>query len=188
MSVTDLLVARRVGDDQFVGVNAGQTSHNGLEAMLDCQLLDGPNRVSVFTSYTLSDHSFIDFVDGDNDYSGNALTGTAPHHINGGIDMKTQVGLYGNINYKYLSSFPMRDDNSIYSESYQVINLKLGYQKLINNSLKLNLYFGMGNVLDEKYASMILINASSFGSRAPRYYYPGLPRNIFYGTEIKLYF
>ena len=188
MSVTDLLVARRVSEDQFVGVNAGKTSHNGLEASVDYQVIGGQNKLSIFSSYTLSDHTFVDFVDGDSDYSGNALTGTARHHLNVGFDFDTGIGLYGNLNYKYLSAFPMRDDNSVYSEAYQVSNLKIGYKNIFFETLHFNIYCGINNLLDEKYASMILINASSFGGRAPRYYYPGLPRNMYFGTEMNFYF
>lgn len=188
MSVSDLLVARRIAEDQFIGINAGKTSHNGLEAMLDYRIIEGPNTLSMYTSYALSDHSFVDFVDGENDYSGNALTGTARHHLNAGIDFDTEIGLHGNLNYKYLSSFPMRDDNTIDSDAYQLVNLKLGYKRIIMGSVHINIYCGVDNILDEKYASMILINASSFGGNAPRYYYPGLPRNMYGGIDVKFYF
>ena len=33
---------------------------------------------------------------------------------------------------------------------------------------------------------MVLVNAGSFGGRAPRYYYPGAPRNYYGG--IRLFF
>ena len=38
----------------------------------------------------------------------------------------------------------------------------------------------VNNVTNEKYASMILTNASGVGNAQPRFYYPGLPIN-FYG-------
>ena len=43
-----------------------------------------------------------------------------------------------------------------------------------------------GSVLffNEKYASMLLINASGFGGSAPRYYYPGEPNNYYAGLGI----
>ncbi|MDA8693444.1 TonB-dependent receptor [Saprospiraceae bacterium] len=186
MSVTDLLVARRISEDQFVGINAGKTRHNGLESMMTYRVIEGRDKLSIFTSYAYSDFSFVDFVDGENDFSGNELTGTARHHVNVGVDMSCQLGLYGNINYKYLSSFPIRDDNSIFSDAYQLVNLRVGYKKLFR-SLQIDFSVGIQNVFDETYASQILINASSFGGNPPRYYYPGLPRNYDASIRLKYY-
>lgn len=188
MQIRDLLVAQRVGNDQFVGVNAGQTRHTGLEAFVEYFLLENPNRTSVFVSYTHQNYQFVDFIDEANDYSGNPLTGTAPHQLSAGIDFRLKQGFYGNLNYQFVDAFPMRDDNSIDSDAYQVTNLKMGYQKLFKDQFQLNIFAGIQNILDEKYASMILINAGSFGGNAPRYYYPAMPRNYFGGVEMKYYF
>ena len=40
MQIQNLLVARRTAEDAFVGVNAGKTTHNGLEVSLNYTLLD----------------------------------------------------------------------------------------------------------------------------------------------------
>ncbi|MTI39856.1 TonB-dependent receptor domain-containing protein [Fulvivirga lutimaris] len=180
MQVKDLLVARRVNADQFIGVNAGETKHNGLELFLAYEFTKNSNwQITPFLSYTYSDYTFKEFIDEDNDYSGNKLTGTPPHQLSAGVDFNSSIGFYGNINYKYVDAFPMRDDNSIDSEAYQLVRAKIGYQRNLSNRWKIDTSFGIDNVLDEKYASMILINAGSFGNNPPRYYYPGLPRNYF---------
>ncbi len=182
MQIKDLLVARRVGDDQFVGVNAGKTQHNGLELFLSYEMIKNSRwKISPFLSYTFSDYTFKEFIDEENNFSGNDLTGTPPHQLSSGLDFSSSIGFYGNINYKFVDAFPMRDDNSIDSEAYQVVRAKIGFQKNITTRLKLNASFGVDNLLNEKYASMILINAGSFGNNLPRYYYPGLPRN-YYGS------
>ena len=124
-------------------------------------------------------------IDGEDDYSGNKLTGTAPHIFNAGIDYSNKTGIYAHLNYKFVDAMPMRDDNSIFSESFQVMNCKVGYQKTFLDKWNLNVFAGINNLWDEHYASMILINAGSFGGNAPRYYYPGLPRNYFGGVELK---
>lgn len=188
MRVKDLLVAERVGVDQFVGINAGKTRHSGIEVFGEYQFSYKPNRLTAFVTYSYNDYKFIDFVNGDDDYSGNKLTGTAPHNLNLGVDWKLKNGVYGNLNYQYVDAFPMRDDNSIDSDAYQVMNFKIGFQKLFQNRFQLDIFAGVRNILDEKYASMILINAGSFGGNPPRYFYPGLPRNYFGGANLKLYF
>ena len=44
-------------------------------------------------------------------------------------------------------------------------------------------YGGIRNLFDAHYASMILINAPSFGGQPPRYYYPGTPRYFYLGLR-----
>ncbi|HKK74525.1 MAG TPA: TonB-dependent receptor [Saprospiraceae bacterium] len=184
MRIQDLLVARRTGLDQFIGINAGRTVHNGLEASLRYQWLDGPQQLTTQASYQYAAYRFEKFVDGDQDYSGNELTGQPPHRFSAWADFSTQVGLYTNISMEYVDAFPMRDDNSIYSEAYAVAFAKIGFRKMLFDFLNIDAYFGVNNISDEKYASMILINAASFGGSAPRYYYPGRPRNIYGGLRL----
>lgn len=188
MRIQDLLVARRTAEDQFVGINAGKTTHNGLETYLQYHVMGYNSPLNVFLTYTYSDYQFDEFVDGENDFSGNDLTGTAPHLLTAGIDYRPAKGFYANLNYQFVDAMPMRDDNSIFSEAYQLVNLRLGYHLTVGSKFLLEIYGGLNNVFDEKYASMILINAGSFGGRAPRYFYPGLPRNYYGGVVLKYVF
>jgi iron complex outermembrane receptor protein len=75
------------------------------------------------------------------------------------------------------------DANTKSYESYTVADLKAGY-KMSVKQIKLNFYSGVNNLLDTKYASMILVNAPSFGGNLPRYYYPGIPRYFYFGLGI----
>ncbi len=186
MTVNDLLVARRTALDQYVGVNAGQTQHNGLEATLTYDFVKAANQqLSLQASYNYQAYTFTDFVDDDNDYSGNDLTGTSPHLFNLFL-LGNYKGFYGNLHYQYVDAMPLRDDNTIYSTANFVVNSKLGYQFNISEAWFLDVYAGMANITNETYAAMYLINASSFGGAAPRYYYPGLPRNFYGGLSIKI--
>ncbi len=185
MFIDDLLVARRVAEDQFVGLNAGKTRHSGAELFFSYEVLRKNRQVlDLWTTYTFADYKFVDFQDGDDDYSGNELTGTPPHHLNLGADYAHDGGFYGNLNYKYLAAFPIRDDNSIYSEAYSLLNCKFGYLLSAGKKWSFDFSGGINNVLNEKYASQILINAGSFGGNAPRYYYPGERVNWYFGVNI----
>ena len=68
------------------------------------------------------------------------------------------------------------------------MNFKVGYQKEWFPKFRTNLFFGINNLTDETYASQILINASSFGGNAPRYFYPGNPVNYFGGLNVSYTF
>ncbi|MGB1217153.1 MAG: TonB-dependent receptor domain-containing protein, partial [Saprospiraceae bacterium] len=188
MDVRNLLVADRIAPDQFVGINAGRTSHFGMELELEYRIDKWEEfRFRPFLNYHYSQYKFKEFIDDNENYSGNDLTGTIPHKINAGIKWNTNIGLSGVFNYSFVDGMPMRDDNSIYSNSHQLLDFKIQYEKRFGESWTVELYTGIKNIWNEKYASMILINAGSFGGNAPRYYYPGLPRNFYGGVSLKYY-
>ncbi len=180
MQVSNLLVAKRIAEDQFQGINAGRSSHTGVELYLDYRFNLRYFTINPMITYTYSHHRFDEFVDDDQDYSGNEMTGVAPHDLNIVAPWSYRNHWYGNFSFKYLSEMPMRDDNSIYSDAYSTLDAQLGY-KYEWRRMSIDINGGIRNILNEQYASMILINAGSFGGNAPRYYYPGLPRN-FYGN------
>ena len=189
MAINNLLVARRTGDDQFIGVNAGETQHDGLELLASYDWICSSERsLSTYVSYSLHDFIFKDFVDDENDFSGNELTGVPSEVMNAGIDFLSEKGFYGNVNFQYVGEIPMTDANSLYTDSYALTNVKVGHQFTIVKVLKCDLFFGVDNVFDEHYASQILINARGFGGNAPRYYYPGYPVNYYSGINLNYMF
>ena len=188
MRIRNLLVARRTGDDIFVGVNAGKTTHSGLDVAINYEAPIKKGKVHLWTTYAFADYIFKEFVDEGNDYSGNELTGTPRHKFNLGADFTHDIGFFANLNLLSVGSMPIRDDNSVYSEAYSVMNLKAGYQSGLGRNWAFKIFAGINNIWDEKYASMLLVNASSFGGRPPRYFYPGLPRHYYGGISLSYTF
>ena len=189
MDIDNLLVARRTGDDQYVGVNAGKTAHKGIEISLNYMILDQPSiKISHNNGFGFNNYKFEDFKDLENDYSGNDLTGVPDKIFNSQLFIQSKTGLYGNITYQYVGAIPITDDNSVYSDKYQLVNTKIAYKKLIGEHFQMDVYLGFNNIFNEKYASMLQINASSFGNNAPRYYYPGEPSNFYSGINLEYTF
>lgn len=187
MTVKDLLVARRTAADQFVGVNAGGSRHIGIEFDANYKWITTEDwRSDVSVAYTHQRFRFTDFVDGDNDYTGNKLTGAIPNQLAVGWNSRYK-GFSLHLKYKFIDRMPMRDDNSIYSDSYSLLDL-YATQCMTLGNFDIQLGAGINNLLDTDYASMILVNAGSFGGSAPRYFYPGLPLNVFAQTSIKYNF
>lgn len=185
MRIYDLLVSKRVEEDQYLGLNAGLTQHLGVETLVQFN----PNHYwQFYWSHHFTKYTFEDFVDGENDYSGNTLTGVAPHTLQTGVRMQLPFGLKGILFYEYVDQMPMRDDNSVFSAAYSVVNGRLTYDWKLGKMVQLELNAGMNNILDAAYAGMILVNAASFGSSQPRYYYPGLPRNSYGGVKLTMVF
>ncbi|MFK7924798.1 MAG: TonB-dependent receptor family protein, partial [Bacteroidia bacterium] len=187
LPVQNLLVARRTDNDQFIGLNAGKADHIGFELSADQRLYKvAQTEIRLFASYTFARYRFSDFVDLEADYSGNALPGIPPHHLNAGLD-----ALFGdfkvNLNYRFVDAMPLRDDNVAYSEAYSLWNLRLDWEAPFGERTDWAIYGGVQNIFDTRYASMLLINAGSFGNNAPRYYYPGAPRNFYLGLKLFLH-
>lgn len=189
MDIKNLLVAQRVGEDQYIGRNAGQTRHQGLELDLRYRAnLTHKLTATPYVSYTFSDHSFVDFVDGDNDYSGNPLTGVPKHRLSTGLDLQHTNGLQWNLTHQYVDNIPLTDANTESSSSYNVFNAKLGYRTQLSNHMTLGLHTGINNIFDENYAQSVLINAVGFGGAQPRYFYPGNGRNFYGGARLSYIF
>ena len=176
MRVRNLFVQKRIGPDQFIGSNAGKTNHNGFEIEMTYQPI---KQLSYQMSYALSDHRFNTFIDGENNYSGNKLTGTAPHMLFQKVEIRFINQLPVILSHRFVSSTPINDGNTISSASFHIINTQVEYKAIKKDRLGLKLQLGIQNLFNTSYASMFQINAQGFGGAAPRYYYPGLPRNYF---------
>lgn len=179
MQIKDLLVAQRVGDDQYVGVNAGETLHQGIEVLLKYNWQAGRNfSVQPYASASIGKYEFKEFINNDIDYSGNELTGVPKNKMNAGI-LFEMLGAYLSADYYYVGSLPMNDANTVYNDSYNLLNMKAGYRFEVFKGFASHISAGVNNVTDTKYASMILVNATGVNGAMPRYYYPGLPVNYY---------
>ncbi len=195
MAIQDLLVARRTSVDAFVGINAGATRHQGMEMSYSLDLSSKRRKIAIKThgSLTLADYRFQDFVDDGQDFSGKKLPGTPDRQFSTGLDIGISPRPIGklelNLTYEHVGAMYLQDANTIQSSPYNLAHAKLTYSKSFQTgklNWELNAEGGLQNVFDARYASMIQINARSFGGRAPRYYYPGRPRNWFWGIQINL--
>lgn len=188
MDIQDLLVAQRIGDDQYVGRNAGRTLHKGLELTTDFNLiLTETMQISPYINAAFNWHRFKEFISEDMDYSGNDLTGVPNLSVASGLAFTYKTATLF-MNHVYVGEMPMNDANTVYSDAYNLLNLKLDYSDHLFKTLNYKLVFGVNNLADTKYASSILINATGINNTEPRYYYPGNPRNYYGGVSLNYHF
>ncbi|WP_116787092.1 TonB-dependent receptor [Flavobacterium psychrotrophum] len=188
MEINDLLVAQRVGDDQYIGVNAGKTLHQGIEASAsyiipltyNLETASGWTLIP-YTALSVGKYEFKEFVNNDIDYSGNDLTGVPSTKVNAGLTLNIPHGLYLSSDYYYTGTTPINDANTVYNSSYNLLNAKAGWRYTTGFGLGLHISAGVNNITDTHYASMVLVNATGANGAPPRYYYPGLPVN-YYGN------
>ncbi|HEY0091202.1 MAG TPA: TonB-dependent receptor, partial [Flavobacterium sp.] len=179
MQIKDLLVAQRVADDQYVGINAGETLHKGFEGTVNYIVrLSDKSSLSPYFSGSIGQYKFQEFTNNDQDFNGNELPGVPKTKLNAGFTLNL-FNWYLLADFQYTDKMPIDDANSIYTKSWRTLNLKSGYWIKVHNSLTASIAGGINNVLNERYASMILVNATSPPNGTPRYFYPGLPVNYY---------
>lgn len=188
IDLNNLLVTKRVTEDIFTGINAGKTRHQGIELLLRVRVMENeafPGSLSSVLSYTRSFNRFIEFTDNDISYDGNELPGIPAH--------TTHLQLFWNItpiisfdtHLQYNGPQYLTDSNSLDYPGYFLADARIRVTVPVKNT-SLEFTFGLSNITDERYASMLVVNAVGFGNSEPRYYYPGMPRNWF--ASIKLAF
>lgn len=189
LKVKDLLVSRRAENEDLFAINAGKTDHIGIESSINYLLLHtNLGNLSMYANTSIYQYTFDEFIDEDADFSGNKLTGVPSGVFNTGVTFSTKLGLYGNVNHQYVGRIPANDANTVFGNSYQLTNSKMGYQHLFYKKINFNIYFGVNNIFDTKYASQLQVNATGFGDNAPRFFYAGNPVNFYSGIHISYLF
>ena len=136
----NLLVTETTVDDQNFVTNAGNTNHYGWETdVYYTPIQTSKSELKINANFSLNQYYFGEYIDENEDYSDNKLTGV-PNSVSSALAQYNYKGIYSLINYLYVSKMPINDANTLYNDSYQLVNLKLGYEYTIHDSLKLNLY------------------------------------------------
>jgi iron complex outermembrane receptor protein len=192
MKVSDLIVPKRVEEDFYIGMNAGASLHKGIEISLQQWLWGRRDKgVNVSSSaimnlsYSLNSFRFLDFIEGENNFSGNKLPGMPANFFRGSIDIRTALGLNASLEVLSSGEIPLDDFNSRYTDPWAVLNARAGYSFSLKKKWGIDAMFVINNVTDARYASMVVVNAPGTETRPPRYYYPGMPRWITFTVGLK---
>jgi iron complex outermembrane receptor protein len=186
----DMLVTERISEDIFTGINAGSARNAGLEVWMQAMRFpEGSGKrfnAGISTGYSLSKNLFKDFADDGTDYSGNDLPGIPSQVLS--TEVTGTTGEFGiSLRYHFTGSQWMNDTNDKLYGGYHLFHLQLSWEHAFGTSpFTLRIFGTVRNLFNASYAAMILINAPSFGDRAPRYYYPGSPREFILGIRITL--
>ena len=185
--VNNLLVARRSGEDAYIGVNAGKSLHPGMETEIKWNILNpgGFPSLTFSGNATLANYHFQEFVDEGNDFSGKLLPGTAKKTWLATVNFNPSKNFSFNAWHRFTGEMAVNDANSDFSDPFGITNAEIKYRGKIEK-LKVEIRGGIQNIFDVKYAAMLAVNAPSFGGNLPRFYYPGNPRNYYVSILIGL--
>lgn len=184
IDLKNLLVTDRLTEEIFTGINAGQTSHKGLEISLKNRFFSYnqfPGKLSANLSYTFTKNKFINFTNDDVVYDGKALPGIPKHTAQIKLQWTPLHSLLFEAQLQSVGRQFLNDANTLKTSAYYFGNMKISKTFEATKSSAMSLYVGVNNFTNSHYASMVVVNAKAFGANEPRYYYPGLPRHAYMG-------
>lgn len=179
----ETIVGRRTADGADFFTNSGRTAQRGIESRLTFQPDILPSiflpDTKLWLSYTYNDFRFRDYVQNATDFSGNWLTGVAPHVAVAGLDLNTRIGAYANFTYNFTDRIPLNDANTAFAPGYRLLTARIGFRKDIRQ-FGFNVFGGVDNALDETYSLGNDLNA--IGNR---FFNPAPGRNFYGGVSVK---
>ncbi|MCC3158677.1 TonB-dependent receptor plug domain-containing protein [Hymenobacter sp. 15J16-1T3B] len=132
-----------------------------------------------FVSYAYNHYRFGRYESGGNDFSGNRLTGTAPHTLTAGLDATQRLGFYLSPTTSHQARLPLNDANTDYAAGYWVFGARGGWRRTLRGRLEAELYAGVDNATNRRYSLGNDLNA--FGGR---YFQPAPGRNYYGGAAL----
>lgn len=158
-------------------VNAGETSHKGIEVGLSTALSNSTT-LNIAASYAV--HTYEDWKpDGSTDYSGNEME-SAPRAITN-TKLSYQPNSLSNLKLEaewvHLGSYWMDQANTETYKGHDLLNLRAHYKL----SKKSNIYARLMNVTNEKYATAASYKPAAFGNPEKFEYAPGMPLSLYIG-------
>ncbi len=185
--VKNLLITRRDAEDQFYGENAGKTIHQGIESRILFNLVGNAahktHYLNLLISHTLMDNYFTKYSNNGLVLDGNKLPGLPKSSINSQLNYTYRNTINLLVLFNHISSQYLNDANLLQYHGHEIVGLAGAYsfKKEFNKGLIVK--GGINNLLNQQHASMVLVNAPTFGNTQPRYYYPGMPRNFYFGVS-----
>ncbi len=175
-SLSNTIVQRRNAGGGDFYINAGSTLQYGVETYLSYPFKTSATTISnglFWMSHTWHHFRYKNFTQLTNNFSGNKMPATAPHTISTGIDFNIKKAWLVTATHYYSGKVALNDANTDFANSYHLLGLKLGYQKLFS-SIKLKISAGAENLLNETYSLGNDVNG--FGGR---YFNAAASRNFF---------
>ncbi len=165
-------------------VNAGEIKQKGIEASVWAYLLPLQNNrlirtLSLQSAASYNHYRFGNYQADGNDFSRNKVTAVPDWVWTNSlfINLPGETGL--NISHNYTSAMPLNDANSVFADKFHLVQLKATWNWKINQSLQVQFFAGVDNLLNEKYSLGNDINA--FGNR---FFNPAPARNYYGGAKI----
>ncbi len=180
IDVTDEIVPYELaGSGQSFYRNAGRSTHQGAEAAIRVEWLNG---LTAGLSYSYTDLTYDEFTEAGVDYAGNTIPGVPQQQAMLDLAWRHDSGFYAGWDALYVGGIEVNSANTVKTDAYLVSNLRLGY-RYAGESWSLEPFAGIYNLFDESYNGNIRVNAA-----LGRYYEPAPERNAYAGLQLSYQF
>jgi iron complex outermembrane receptor protein len=176
-----------------ITTNAGRQNDVGLEASARYAIIKDESApvslLQAFAGYTFSRFRYDDFKSDNNNnagtinYDGKKVVGVPDHVFDAGVDAISRWGIYGNTTLQLVGSMPLTYDNAHSAKGYTLLNAKAGYRRELPERFRLDASFGLKNITNSRYYTMVFLNASYSGP-PPNVYLPGPGTTVYAGINV----
>jgi len=181
MTKKDDILTYRNPDGTRETVNAGETSHKGIEIGLN-KIFTKSIKLNVAASYAV--HRYEDWKpNSTTDYSDNEMESAPRVIINTKLNYRPDLmpKLTLEPEWVHLGSYWMDQANTENYAGHDLLNFRARYE--INK--KSSAYARVMNVMDERYATAASYKAAAFGNPESFEYAPGMPLSLYVGYTQK---
>ncbi len=162
--------------------NAGEVDQRGLELSAVVWAIEprpsgGVRGLQLGSNLALSRFRFGEYRVGEDDFSGNKLTGVPASTVVSSLLVQFPLGITGYVLHNYTASIPLNDANSAFAEAYHLLQGKVSWETALGRALRLQLFVGGDNLLNQQYSLGNDINAFGgrfFNAAASRNFYGGM--------------
>lgn len=207
MDVTDKIVTQNFpaagGNPAYIAfVNAGAVNFTGAELTMNYAFVPKQKQfiqlIRPFMSYTFNGSRNSELKSDNNNntftknYSNLNVSGLARNILNTGIDVEAGDGFYLNIADLFTDRMPINLDNTVYSDSYNLVNAKMGYRREFGRHgrphIGIDVFAGNNNIFNATYAQFVVINLVPIGGVAPKFFTPGPRSSLYAGINLRYTF
>ena len=174
-NVTNAFVPVQRPDDEIFQVNAGETSRNGVEMLVEWV---PDSTFSARFAYTYQDFMFDRFVLNGTDYGGFMEPGAPPHRVFGGVTHRAPFGMTSMATVRWVDEYTLNNANTAHNWAYTVVDLRFAFDTK-GGDADFRPFVGIDNLFGERYNSSTITNA--FGGR---YYEPSPGREVYVGMTV----
>jgi len=163
-------------------VNAGGTDQTGVELQASYMIISPQQnkfitKLQINNSSTYAHFKFRDYIIGTSNYSGNTITGVPDHIFVSSVLLEIKNAAYLFVQHNYTEEIPLNDANTAFADHYNLLQLRSGYSFTLKNSVRLEVYAGIDNLLNERYSLGNDLNAVGnryFNAAGLRNYFAGI--------------
>lgn len=181
MTKDDDILAFKKADGTRETVNAGETSHKGIELGLNKKFTESI-KVNIAASYAV--HTYEDWKpNSTTDYSGKEMESAPRTVTNAKLSYRPESlpNLVIEPEWVHLGSYWMDQANTQKYNGHDLLNIRTRYTL----SKKSTVYARVMNVTDERYATAASYKAAAFGKPESFEYSPGMPLSLYAGYTQK---